>query len=304
MVVIEEPSLDEALARSVLSLNRTDGGFCLQAKVGERGNGRSSGASFPRPSGANADGAATVRNVLPWRNMEKELAIRLAAKAARSEVPPWKRAQQEPRDLLPEEAAPDSGVRSSVTDEPMRPLTYSMYTVSELEARPYQAPPPPVVQRAPSPWPDVGRSGVALARVLWSWVRASKPRPSLIELGRDPFALFVAHLRAGLKSLPWKKIGWGSAIAFGSLFLLLFALIALAELTDDVSHSGSASPSKSMMMAKAPAPAETSAVATPAPDPAGNAIELDDEPPPLKARPTPKPKSKSKKPKPPDLFNP
>ena len=52
-----------------------------------RPGGRPSNEStYQRPTGANADGAPTVRNLIPWRDMEKKLAERLAAKAAAGEL--------------------------------------------------------------------------------------------------------------------------------------------------------------------------------------------------------------------------
>src|SRR5690348_3553967 len=100
--------------------------------------------SYRRPSGANADGAATKRNVIPWKDMEKELAKRLAAKAAACgeplpDIPDESKAIEvvKPADVV--EPAPDSGVRTSPSDAELpppdlqRPLTYSMYTISALD---------------------------------------------------------------------------------------------------------------------------------------------------------------------------
>lgn len=212
--------------------------------------------SFRRPHGANDDGAATVRNVLPWRNMEKELAKRLAAKAARGELVTNDLVEAPRKGSRPEEEserAPDSGVRKSasfglapVEKETTRPLTYSMYTVSELD----EVRPPPrlsmaVVSVQPSrmaeAWAQAWRSGLVALRTLWSWVRTAKPRPRPMDVCRVPLVAFGADLREALRLLPWKKIGWASAFGFGAIMLSLFAVVTVAELTDDLKPTRSVS---------------------------------------------------------------
>lgn len=210
---------------------------------------------YRRPSGVNEDGAPTVRNLLPWRNTEKELAKRLAAKAARGELsddrfvsqadfapPRWK------GNAEPEEPAPDSGVRSSmnalpsVDDDPARPLTYSMYTISELEdVRRSRLSMAPYAEPQPSGFRDVGRSALAVLRAFGSWVRAAKPRPRLMDVCRVPLVAFGADLRAALGKLPWKKVAWAAAFTVGALALFLFAVMTVAELTDDVKPKRSTS---------------------------------------------------------------
>jgi hypothetical protein len=297
---------------------------------------------YKRPTGPNADGAATVRNILPWRNMEKELAKRLAEKAAKGElstsrevdVPAWK-AQPPTQDdargvgVAGEvEPAPDSGVRASApgtfkaAEESMRPLTYSMYTVSELDeaGAPYKSS-HPVPARGPQPsgWNDVGKSGLVLLHMLGSWARAGKTRPRLMDHVRVPLAAFGADLRGALGRLPWRKIGWTSLITVGSLVLFIFAVVTVAELTDDLKPARTATASKYNLQGSGASTAlnETTSAKIDAPGAsAGEAsapaqIEIDDESaPPVakkteKAPPAPRPtKPKAKKPKPPDMFNP
>ncbi len=260
--------------------------------------------------------------------MEKELAKRLAAKAARGELAD----EMMPDGFagLPErevEPAPDSGVRNSqnspaalgkLDDDPMRPLTYSVYTVSELDdALPVYRSAPPAPEAKPPRFRDAGNSGRALAHVLWSWARAPKPRPAIADVARVPFAAFVADLRAALATLPWKKIGWTALIATGTMIVFLFGVMTVAELTDDLkpTRTGQAASkysqtgaSKVDARSSLGASATTAATAATAAEPAP-AIELDDElpaptPAPKAAKATPRAKPKSKKPKPPDMFNP
>lgn len=195
---------------------------------------------WKRPSGANADGAPTLRNVIPWQDMERKLAERLAAKAGvphelSSEL--VKEGVDVPSNVEP---PPDSGVRPSEENGPARPLTYSVYTVADLEARSQAYPqrmsmpavPSPAVQ--PARWLETGKAAAALLRVCWAHVRAPKPRPRLSDVAQVPYQLFLTELRISLRSVPWKKLATGSGIALGTLLVLLFIVLTAAELTDDL----------------------------------------------------------------------
>jgi hypothetical protein len=278
--------------------------------------------------------------MLPWRAMERELARKLAAKAARSALvsraeideryvdleqgaAPWRR---ETRDEGEVERAPVSGVRESIIDpldEPHRALSYSVYTVADLEARgairpPRMsiafAPPPPVV---PSPWVDVRKAALEVLQALWVCLRTPKPRPRLMDVTRVPLLKLVAELRVALAQLPWKKIGIGSAIAFGSSLVLLFIVVGIAELTDDLKPARTYSATSTMAASpRPPAPAAASPqAASPVVEPAAKlaqggqvaavAIELDDVPAVAeRAKPAKAKKSSSKKAKPVEVFNP
>jgi hypothetical protein len=289
--------------------------------------------AVPRPSNSRRDdeeGPATVRNILPWRNMEKELAKRLAEKAAKGEIsqemlkdpldaPSWRGngagAVGSPgsgdRDIEP---APDSGVRHSsadgvepipqVPDDPHRPLTYSVYTASEIEAVRQQRMSMVGIQveAQPSNWVDVRKSLAAVVRAFYTGYVKAKPRPRLRDVCQVPAIAFFADLRAALSRLPWKKIGWIATVAGGAMALLLFTVITVAELTDDLKPTrpeASASASASAAAVKAPPPP----AAEPPPPAASNEapIELDDDsanatPAPAAAAPAPaaaKPKPKA-----------
>jgi len=215
---------------------------------GRAGGRPSNDGPYKRPTGANADGAPTLRNIIPWRDMEKKLAERLAAKAAAGELskdglpmeskppsskpPPWR------NDIEP---APDSGVRTSAEGTgPKRDLTYSVYTLDDLEARAQARPPrmtmsvPPPVAPPLSRWADVGKSGLVLARAWWTCVRTPKPRPRVMDVCRVPFATFLTDLKLALGALPWKKLALGLGVAVGAVMLLLGLVLTTAELTDDL----------------------------------------------------------------------
>lgn len=188
-------------------------------------------------------------NVVPWKEMERRVAERLAAKAARgsgrSDLPPWKKTASGALDSFTspyvdsaetEERAPDSGVRAS---EPglaaARPLTFTVYSVEELDARQrFSAPPPSVPPPPPSRWPDVWRGATSLMRVWWGWYRTPKPRSRMADVCGVAAATLKADLLAALKQLPWRKIVVGGAIGVASFLFLLFVVLTAAELTDDL----------------------------------------------------------------------
>jgi hypothetical protein len=296
-----------------------------------RGESRpSNDGTYRRPSGANADGAPTVRNIIPWRDMEKKLAERLAAKAAAGELsgelekdrlsveskpssssPPWKNDQ---------EAAPDSGVRTSAASTgPTRDLTYSVYTLEDLEARAQARSPRmsmtfvPTMAPTPARWADAGKSGLTLLRAWWACMRTPKPRPRVMDVCRVPLTAFLTDLKVALRALPWRRVALGVGVAVGAVVLLLGLVLTAAELTDDLKpRRGRASldtaesafvvpeaaPSVAVTAAvKTSAPATTATtapvVAAPAP-PEPASIEIDDEAP--RAKPAVKPAAPKSKP--------
>ncbi len=230
----------------------------------------SSNGVYRRPSGANADGAPTIRNLVPWRDMEKKLAERLATKEAVSDV----------------EAAPDSGVRTSAETAGLPPdLTYSVYTLEDLEARAQRAPRtsislPPAYDPQHAPWPVAGRSALALLRLGWAWVQMPKPRPHVMDVCRVPLAAFLADLKVALRTVPWKRLALAGGVALGAIVLLLGLVLTAAELTDDLKPRRG----RSYMTATVDAPeTEDPAVMTSAPAtkpaqsaPAPAPIEIDD----------------------------
>ena len=216
-------------------MGRTSASYKASGGDERREAGRPSNG-WKRPSGANADGAPTLRNVIPWQDMERKLAERLAAKAG----VPHELVQDVvdvPSNVHP---PPHSGVRSSEENAPARPLTYSVYTVADLEARSQAYPQRMSMVAVPSPdvhparWLETGNAAIALLRVCWMHVRAPKPRPRLTDVAQVPFQLFLTELRISLRSVPWKKLAVGSSIALGTLLVLLFIVLTAAELTDDL----------------------------------------------------------------------
>ncbi|MBX3225687.1 MAG: hypothetical protein KIT84_31080 [Labilithrix sp.] len=244
--------------------------------------------------------------------MEQRVAENKRAKAA----PPWK---QQELSYDTDDDDPTSGIRGPDA----RPLTYTVYSVNDLDARPRSSMPPPMPAPVPSRWPDAWRSAKAVARAWWAYYVCARPRPQMMDVCRVPLMTLRADLAAALRQLPWKKIGVRAAIAFGSILLFGFVVFTVAELTDDLKPTRSATANKLEAPPDvAPPPPETKtepaktepAKNEPAPVvPQANAndklnekpIELDDGPP-IVAKPKPPVKSRrgSKRKKGPETFVP
>ncbi len=147
-------------------------------------------------------------------------------------------------------------------------LTYSVYTVSEHDAQratsrrslpPVPPPPPPT-------------------DVTWTDARRAL---------HDREVLFAL-----IRCLPWRRIGFGAAITGGAFLVFLFAVVTVAELTDDLKPARKSSSSRIAPPVVAPAlPIVVAAVVAPA----ASAIEVDEAPPPPPVKkPTAKAKAKAK----------
>lgn len=208
-----------------------------------------SSGRFPRrPSRSDA-----LEGDVSWREMEKKVAARLASRAAsREKLDKMDKTQEvdaSSGSMPPsktDERSPDSGVRANVVPRESA-LTYSAYTVAELEARgdrqalrTSMALPSPL-SIPPSRWSSVGTSGLTVTRVFWSWARSPKPRPRVLDVVRAPLEAFVTELEAATKTLPWRKIGAVLAIAIGTFLALFAVVLTVAELTDDLKPARSSS---------------------------------------------------------------
>lgn len=283
--------------------------------------------------GQNSPRRDRGEKVVPWKEMERRVAERIAAKAAgrqpptksgRSDIPPWKQSPTSSGSIesYSEERAPDSGVRAS---EPRldiaafaseaRPLTFTVYSVEELDARQrVSAPPPSIPPPPPSRWPDAWRSTKALMRAWVAWYQTPKPRSRMMDVCGVPFATLRADVFAALGQLPWKKIFVRGGIGLASFFFLLFIVLTAAELTDDLKPSASRLTSGSTTGSNvettnalvAPKPVAVAAPSA-APEPEAPAIELEDTTPPAAKKPVipaKKPPPAKKKKKGADIFNP
>ena len=105
----------------------------------------------------------------------------------------------------------ESGIRRSRPDgvaslEALRPMSFTVYKLEDLDARARVSAPPPAPPSEPSRWPAVWTSTKALAAAYMA-TRRQLVRPKLNDALNIPFATLRADLWAALGTLPWKKIG-------------------------------------------------------------------------------------------------
>lgn len=198
--LVGSPIAREALARGLLVSGRP------MSRAPARHASRTAGStpvsgeiSYRRPAGANADGLPTIRNFVPWKDMERKLAERLAERAAKGELTGELEEVRVPKTPTPgsEPPPPNSGVRPSVFEQDVHDVSYDVYSLAQLDARrqerPRVEPPPP----EPSPWEQLQ------AR---KWPRQWEPKTVVTAL----------------------------AAAFAAFGILLAFAVVLAEASDDM----------------------------------------------------------------------
>lgn len=200
---------------------------------------------------------------------------------------------------------PDSGVRESVTrlpapDAPMEPrLSYNIYTVAQLDSRSVEV---AEAQRLASElraarvpgWPEVKATYLGAARAVLAWRKLPVPRPTLRATCGPELELAEAVTRALLRAVPWRRLAVVGAGVCACIAALLFMVITVAEMTDDVKPGkrSEASNVTSALVAPTAAKAAEPVVVAPKPAPAVVAappVEIDEPAPP------PPPKAKKKK---------
>lgn len=187
-----------------------------------------------KPLESSADALPTIRNFVPWKEMEKKLAMRLAARAAAGELtgelPP------EPSEEASSKGTEKSGVRPSFFDHDANELSYSVYSLADLDARPLTSAPVEIAPPLPEP---------------------------------------LSELRAGRWPQQWpplKTVLSAFAIAFGIFGLCTIFAVVVADLTDDLKPSRTPLATQALAIPKASAPV---AVA-PAPAPPVEVAEASD----------------------------
>lgn len=210
-----------------------------------------------------------------------------------------------PRSSGSVEPPPDSGVRESVSHLPVEPaldprLSYSIYTVAQLDSRSVEVAEAQRLaielrsSRIPG-WPEVKATYLGAMRAVLAWRRLPVPRPPLRATCGPELELAEAVTRALLRAVPWRRLAVAGAGVCACVAALLFVVITVAEMTDDVKPGkrGEASNATSALVAPttrtaepvvaAPKPAAPAVVAAPP-------VELDEP-----AAPPPTPKAKKKK---------
>lgn len=161
------------------------------------------------------------------------------ADAHRAEVPHGERR----RPALPIEVPPDSGVRISyVEPEPMaaplsESLSFHVYTFDELERRTSLRPSASkLVLDAPHvPWLAAWHAVRAFFHEAFRW--AVSGRRSGVDARTAlaaPYAVMSEHVRAFLRAADWRRIGVGLGVGIATVAALVFVVVTVAELTDDL----------------------------------------------------------------------
>lgn len=255
----------------------------------------------------------TVREFLPWHVVASKLALH-----AESGVGPAASNEHD-------EPAPVSGIRSDAmsgergeTEGEDRPLTYKVYTVADLDRRDSEAPvsasiedDEPTSREAAEAWFVVLRSALHVALAFKTWLLLGAARPRLADGMRAPVVVLKSDLDLARRLVSWRKVAITVGAGFAVATVLLFAVLTVADLTDDMRATSAATQAKQMEHATQAAPAaapETPVIEDPTPAPAPApaaaaqpAIEIDPAPA-AAAAPAPHGKSakKAKKAKAPD----
>ncbi|MBX3189285.1 MAG: hypothetical protein KF819_19835 [Labilithrix sp.] len=256
-----------------------------------------------------------------------EREIRNAEKTVREVIPPWhvsnekKENEEKPAaeieealddaDLL--EEAPPSGVRVSDPGPPPAlpsdaPCTYRVYTLADLDApvsyRASRLSFDVTASRGPSHLRRVRGALFAFAIACKDWLKIRGERPHPFVALRQPFDTLGDELQAWVQSIDWKRVGIHTGTAVGASLALLFAVLTVAELTDDLKPAAGARLASTEIVGPPPPPALTSlpgagnlASAVQAP-PVVTVSEPVDEPEPEKDVPEATKKAKKAKPKP------
>ena len=208
-----------------------------------------------------------------------------------------------PRSSGSVEPPPDSGIRESVTGLPtpdvdIAPrLSYNIYTVAQLDSRSVEV---AEAQRLASElraarvpgWPEVKATYLGAMRAVLAWRKLHVPRPTLRETCGPELELAGAVTRALLRAVPWRRLAVVGAGVCACVAALLFVVITVAEMTDDVKPGKKAEVSATSALV-APRTAEPVVVAPKPPAPvviaAPPPVEIDEPAPPLA------PKAKKKK---------
>lgn len=222
----------------------------------------------------------TVREILPpWHVLQQKLQKGNAPTAVAPANEVVNRAAQEA--LAAQEAAnatwgtaeesintpPSSGVRvsdpgappaafASATNDPIATpqpgtgepdsLSFKVYTLAQLERRSDA----PVSMRSSTDlslsgslahWQRARTALVAFVSASLAWFRTKGDRPRAAVALRQPFDNLGDELQVAVEMVDWKRLGVSTGIVVGATLTLLFAVLTVAELTDDLKPPGTTS---------------------------------------------------------------
>ncbi len=262
-----------------------------------RARPRPSFEAFPPKKASSGDGMdPTVREFLPWHVVQRKL----AARASGHDVN-----EMDDEDY---DDGPDSGVQESAhllaandaSGSGPQPLTYKAYTIAELDAQSGPDSVPAVMRSSmlpavelPKPrWLETGQALLSAVLTFVRWATMGKGRPALADAMRAPGVVLAIELRGLGRDVNWRKLAFIVGVSATTIAVLLFAVITVADLTDDYHAPGAAAAAHATEQpAAAPVPATPVAVAQPI-APAQPQMELGDDPPPPPPSPSPRKKGK------------
>jgi hypothetical protein len=212
------------------------------------------------------NGDRTVREVIPPWHVLKE---KFEAKSAEKDKAVSEEALDDADVVADVEEAPPSGVRVS-DPGPVAgaPLTYKVYTLAELERR-SDAPVSlrasrlnfdVTASRGPSHFTRVRVALVAFGTAALDWAKIKGQRPHPFVALRQPFDTLGDELQAWVQSVDWRKVGVTTGTAVGATLALLFAVLTIAELSDDLKPAPSARLAATESVGPPPPPATISAL--------------------------------------------
>lgn len=192
-------------------------------------------------AGGKAPSEATFDRTVLQPGMDVRMAELVLAEASRADVP----APSGPRVLpaLPADRPPESGVRITYVEPEPAPaslaesLSFQVYTVDQLERRTGARPNAPkiVLEAPPEPWRAAWHGVRVFLREAFRWVVSGPTRgvDARTALGA-PYAAMVANVRAFVRATDWRRIGVGLGVGVATVSALVFVVVTVAELTDDL----------------------------------------------------------------------
>jgi hypothetical protein len=220
-----------------------------------------------------------VRDFLPWHIVRQKLAARgVVFKDDPNDDPP-------PSGVRMSDKDPGNDVRSEPEPQPEvlndEGLSFKVYTLADLEKR-HGDSVPPVIRpsmaalaaspKPPAAWLPAAKALLAVVYTLKTWALMGKGRPPVRDALRAPGVVLGLELRTLSSTVDWKRLAVGVSAGLGTAIVLLFAVLTVADLTDDLKPARTDGAPSMMMPPAAAAPslpaAEPTFAATPAPPPA------------------------------------
>lgn len=196
----------------------------------------------------------TVRQFLPWHEVEKRMAVR----ANGGKLPEGYDGHANDEDEVSgehetrESKAPDSGIRvsESISLKASGEVSFKVYTVADLDRR-MAIEGDPLSSRgslaslslsrsgsrgvpAPNHWKNAGLAAYRILDTLAGWLVQRGEKLPVGDVLRHPVGVFKVDAKAALKTVDWKRVGVFMGVGFLVLSALLAVVLVVADLTDEM----------------------------------------------------------------------